>query len=114
MRLRSLRKLEEMQIKAEQKELSGREAELRKLLKSEELRWQAIDKELIELKETFGKKTPLGARRTEIADAPVTLDVPVESFIERENITVLCSAKGWIRAMRGHIAEDPTARAAVK
>jgi topoisomerase-4 subunit A len=114
MRLRSLRKLEEMQIKTEQKELSGREAELRKLLRSEDLRWQKIDFELVELKKMFGKNTKLGARRTEIADAPVVVDVPVESFIERENITVLCSAKGWIRAMRGHIADDLAARAAVK
>jgi topoisomerase-4 subunit A len=114
MRLRSLRKLEEMQIKTEQKELAGREAELRKLLKSEDARWEAIDGEIVELKKTFGKTTRLGARRTEIADAPVAIDVPMESFIERENVTVLCSTKGWIRAMRGHIAEDATARAAVK
>jgi len=114
MRLRSLRKLEEMEIRTEQKELSGREAELRKLLKSEDLRWSHIDGELVELKKMFGKNTPLGKRRTEIADAPAAIDVPVESFIERENITVLCSAKGWIRAMRGHIADDPAARAAVK
>ncbi len=114
MRLRSLRKLEEMEIKTEQKDLAGREAELRKLLKNEDARWQKIDGELVELKKMFGKNTPLGARRTEIADAPATIDVPVESFIERENVTVLCSAKGWIRAMRGHIAEDPSVRAAVK
>ena len=114
MRLRSLRKLEEMEIRTEQKELSGREAELRKLLKSEDLRWQHIDGELVELKKMFGKNTPLGKRRTEIADAPAVVDVPVESFIERENITVLCSAKGWIRALRGHIAEDASSRAAVK
>jgi len=114
MRLRSLRKLEEFEIKTEQKALAGQEAELRKLLKSEDARWQVIDKELVDLKDKFGKKTKLGARRTEIADAPVELDVPMESFIERENITVLCSAKGWVRAMKGHIADDPTARAAVK
>jgi topoisomerase-4 subunit A len=114
MRLRSLRKLEEMEIRGEQKELSTKQAELKKLLKSEELRWEYIDAEIVELKKTFGKNTRLGARRTEIADAPVELDVPVESFIERENITVLCSAKGWIRAMRGHIAEDTKAREAVK
>jgi topoisomerase-4 subunit A len=87
---------------------------LRKLLKSEDQRWQKIDGELVALKEKFGKKTALGARRTEIADAPAVVDVPVESFIERENITVLCSAKGWIRAMRGHIADDPAGRATVK
>jgi topoisomerase-4 subunit A len=84
------------------------------LLKSEELRWEFIDKELIDLKARFGKSTKLGARRTEIADAPAELDVPVEAVIERENITVICSAKGWIRAMRGHIADEASARAAVK
>ena len=114
MRLRSLRKLEEMEIRGEQKELSEKQAALKKLLKSEELRWKYIDDELIELKKNFGKNTRLGARRTEIADPPAELDVPVESFIERENVTIICSAKGWIRAMRGHIADDPAGRAAVK
>jgi len=114
MRLRSLRKLEEIEIRGEQKKLSEKQSALKKLLKSEELRWEHIDAEIVELKKTFGKNTRLGARRTEIADAPVELDVPVESFIERENITVICSAKGWIRAMRGHIAEDAKAREAVK
>jgi topoisomerase-4 subunit A len=114
MRLRSLRKLEEMQIKGEQKELSAEQAGLKKLLKDEALRWSYIDQELAALKEKFGKKTKLGARRTEIAEPPPILDVPMEATIERENITVICSAKGWIRAMRGHIADDASARAAVK
>ena len=114
MRLRSLRKLEEMQIKGEQKELSGKQAELKKILKDEALRWTYIDSELSSLKERFGKKTKLGARRTEIADAPALIDVPMEATIERENITIVCSSKGWIRAMRGHIAEDANARGAVK
>ncbi len=114
MRLRSLRKLEEMEIRGEQKELSAKQAELKKLLKSEELRWEYIDAELVELKKNFGKNTKLGARRTEIADPPAELIVPVEAVIERENITVACSAKGWIRAMRGHIAEDVKAREAIK
>lgn len=114
MRLRSLRKLEEMQIKGEQKDLSTKQAELKRLLKNEELRWQVIDKEIAELKHKFSKSTKLGARRTEIGDVPAELTVPVEAVIERENITLLCSAKGWIRAMRGHIATDMAARAAVK
>ncbi|MFY9289028.1 MAG: DNA topoisomerase IV subunit A [Alphaproteobacteria bacterium] len=114
MRLRSLRKLEEMQIKTEQADLSGKQAALKKLLKSEDARWERIDAELVDLKKTFGKNTLLGARRTEIGDAPIALDVPVEAVIERENVTVLLSAKGWIRAARGHIAEDASARAAVK
>ena len=114
MRLRSLRKLEEMQIKGEQKELSAKQAGLKNLLKNEDVRWQHIDAEIAELKKKFGKNTALGARRTVIGDAPAELAIPIESVIERENITVVCSSKGWIRAMKGHIAADATARAAVK
>ncbi len=114
MRLRSLRKLEEMQIKGEQKDLAEKQAGLKKLLKNEEARWQYIDNEIAELKKRFGKNTKLGARRTVIGDAPLELDVPVEAVIERENITVVLSAKGWIRAMRGHIAEDATQRSQIK
>ncbi len=107
MRLRSLRKLEEMEIKGEQKELSGKQAALKKLLKDEELRWQHIDGELVELKKKFGKNTELGARRTDFAEAPSIEDVPLEATIERENVTVILSEKGWVRAMRGHdLAED--------
>jgi topoisomerase-4 subunit A len=107
MRLRSLRKLEEMEIKGEQKELSGKQATLKKLLKDEDLRWQHIDGELVELKKKFGKNTELGARRTDFADAPAVEDVPLEATIERENVTVVLSEKGWVRAMRGHgLAED--------
>lgn len=102
MRLRSLRKLEEMEIRGEQKELAARQAELKKLLKDEALRWQSIDKELVDLKQRFGKATKLGARRTELAEPPAELLVPVEAVIERENVTVVCSDKGWIRAMKGH------------
>ncbi len=107
MRLRSLRKLEEMQIKGEQKELSGKQAELKKLLKDEGLRWQKIDKELADLKQKFGKATKLGMRRTELAEPPADIDVPVEAVVEREDVTIVCSDKGWIRAMKGHaIAVD--------
>ncbi len=107
MRLRSLRKLEEMQIKGEQKELSIKQAALKKLLKDETLRWQHIDNELVELKKKFGKNTKLGARRTTFENAPDIADVPLEAVIERENVTVVLSDKGWVRAMKGHgIAAD--------
>jgi len=107
MRLRSLRKLEEMEIKGEQKELSGKQAALKKLLKDEELRWQHIDGELLELKKTFGKNTKLGARRTTLTDAPAIADVVFEAPIEREPITIVLSEKGWVRSMRGHgLARD--------
>ncbi len=102
MRLRSLRKLEEMEIRGEQKELSGKQAELKKLLADEGARWQRIDGDLATLKQKFAKSTKLGARRTVMADAPAILDVPAEAVIERESVTVVCSEKGWIRAMRGH------------
>ena len=114
MRLRSLRKLEEMQIKGEQKELSAKQASLKNLLKNEEMRWQHIDAEIAELKKRFGKNTKLGARRTVVGDAPADIMIPIESVIERENITVVCSDKGWIRAMKGHIAQDAPTRAAIK
>ncbi|NTU76767.1 MAG: DNA topoisomerase IV subunit A [Alphaproteobacteria bacterium] len=102
MRLRSLRKLEEMEIRGEQKQLAGQQAELKKLLKDEALRWQRIDKELGELKQKFGKATKLGARRTTLAEPPADIDVPLEAVIERENATAVCSAKGWVRVMKGH------------
>lgn len=102
MRLRSLRKLEEMEIRGEQKELAERQAALKKLLSDETVRWRKIDEEIAELKKKFGKNTPLGARRTELGDIPPDLIVPVEAVIERENVTVVCSDKGWIRAVRGH------------
>ena len=101
-------------IKGEQKELASTQAGLKKLLKNEDARWQFIDAEIAELKKKFGKNTPLGARRTVIGDAPSDLMVPIEAVIERENITVVCSAKGWIRAMRGHMESDAPARTAIK
>ncbi len=107
MRLRSLRKLEEMEIKGEQKELSGKQADLKKLLKDEALRWQHIDDELVALKKTFGKNTKLGARRTQLADAPALANVVFEEPVVREAITVILSDKGWVRTMRGHeLARD--------
>jgi topoisomerase IV subunit A len=114
MRLRSLRKLEEMEIRREEKDLQNERAGLKKLLKDEAARWQAIEAEVTALKTKFAKGTKLGARRTEIGEAPAEIMVPVEAVIERENVTIVCSAKGWIRAMKGHIADDRAARAAVK
>src|SRR6185503_17998890 len=59
-----------------------------------------------DIKTRFGQKTVLGKRRTTIADAPAEVEVPTEAFIEKEPITVICSEKGWIRAMKGHVADD--------
>ena len=101
-RLRSLRKLEEMQIKAEHKELKAKAKDLRALLKSEKLQWQEISAEIKNIKERFGQKTALGKRRTGFGEAPEAEDLDFEALVEKEPVTVVCSQKGWIRALKGH------------
>jgi topoisomerase-4 subunit A len=103
MRLRSLRKLEEVELRNERKALWKELDELEALLASEGLQWQRVITELKETRAKFGKKTAGGERRTELADEPEFEDVPLEAMIEREPITIVCSKMGWIRAMRGHI-----------
>ena len=106
MRLRSLRKLEEMEIRGEHKSLSDEQKALKALMKSEKAQWDRIGDEIKSLKTTFGPKTDLGRRRSQFADAPQIEVVPLEAMIEREPVTVVCSKKGWIRAMKGHLADD--------
>ncbi|MET4701003.1 topoisomerase-4 subunit A [Constrictibacter sp. MBR-5] len=106
MRLRALRKLEEIEIRREHDALSAEQAELNDLLADEAKQWLAIEGQLKSLRETFGPKTKLGRRRTEIAGAPAAVEISLESVIEREPVTVLLSDKGWIRAMKGHLAPD--------
>ena len=103
MRLRSLRKLEEMEIRQEHKALQAEQKELKSLVKSEELQNDRLKASFQELRARFGAKTALGKRRSTFSDAPAIEDVPLESLVEKEPITVLCSEKGWIRAMKGHI-----------
>ena len=103
MRLRSLRKLEEVELRNERDALWAELDELETLLGSEDLQWQRIIGELKESRAKFGKKSVGGERRTELAEAPEFEEVPLEAMIEREPITVVCSAMGWIRAMKGHI-----------
>ncbi len=103
MRLRNLRRLEEMEIRAEHKALKEEGAALKKLLASDGLQWKRIGEEIAEIKAKFGGKTGLGKRRTEFAGAPVLADLPEEHFIEREPITIICSDKLWVRAMKGHV-----------
>jgi len=102
MRLRSLRKLEEMEIRTEHKELSDEKKDLNALLKSDEKQWQVIADQVRDAKAKFGQKTLLGKRRTELGEAPTAVVVPIESLVEKEPVTVILSAKGWIRAMKGH------------
>ena len=102
LRLRSLSRLEEIEIKAEHDKLSKERRELKQLLKSEELQWERISDEVKATRERYSKKTPLGKRRTNFADAP---DVEVDldaALVEKEPITVILSEKGWIRALKGH------------
>ena len=106
MRLRSLRKLEEFEIKREHAALSKERKELKGLLADEGRRWEAIAEEVRSIRERFGKKTPLGKRRTELGEPPSDVIVPLEAMVEREDVTVLCSEKGWIRAVKGHLADD--------
>ena len=103
MRLRSLRKLEEMEIRQEHKSLQAEQKELKALVKSEDIQNDKLKASFQELRAKFGAKTVLGKRRSVFADAPAIEDVPIESFVEKEPITVLCSDKGWIRAMKGHV-----------
>ncbi len=102
MRLRALRKLEEMEIKKEHSALSKERAELRKLLKDPELRRQALAEQIGDIKKRFGKKSKLGGRRTVIGDPPSAVVVPLEAMVEREPLTIFLSEKGWIRSVRGH------------
>ena len=106
MRLRSLRRLEEMELVAEREALMAERAGLTELLASPALQWARIGADLTEVQRQFGKMAPGGARRTTFADATEVEDVPFEAMIEREPITVICSKMGWIRAMKGHVALD--------
>jgi len=106
MRLRSLRRLEEMELLKEQTALMEERAGLDDLLSREELQWGRIGEELREMRKQFGKGTPFGKRRTDFAEAGVIEDVPLEAMIEREPLTVVLSKMGWVRAMKGHVALD--------
>ncbi len=102
MRLRALRKLEEFEIRSERDALLAERAELEALLDDERLRRKALRAELADIRAKFGPETALGRRRTELAGPPAAVSLPADVLIEREPITVLCSEKGWIRAVRGN------------
>ncbi len=101
MRLRSLRRLEEIAIREEIEGLEGEQKTLKALLRDKAKRTKRLAEEIAELKKAFGPKTELGRRRTEIADAPEPVAVPVEAMIEREAVTIVCSEKGWVRTIKG-------------
>ncbi len=106
MRLRNLRKLEEMEIRSEDKELRAERKSLQALIGSEKAQWQKVADEIKKIRATFGPKTPLGKRRTGFAEAPEHDEAAIEeALVEREPVTVVVSEKGWIRALRGTVAD---------
>jgi topoisomerase-4 subunit A len=104
MRLRNLRKLEEMEIKGERNDLLKEGAELTDLLNDEKKRWKTIKDQVRQIKKQFGDDKVLGPRRTLLALAPQIAESAFEAAVEREPITILLSEQGWIRAAKGHIA----------
>ena len=110
MRLRNLRKLEEQVIRQENDDLTVEGADLKDLLGDAERRQKVIGAEIAEVKKQFGPATELGRRRTTIIDAPSAVVVPLEAMIEREPVTVICSEKGWIRAVKGHVEDAAEVR----
>jgi topoisomerase-4 subunit A len=103
LRLKSLSKLEEVEIKAEHDRLSKERRELKSLLKSDDQQWERIAEEVKATRDAYSKKTELGRRRSTFADAPaIEVDLD-QAMIEKEPITVILSEKGWIRAMKGHM-----------
>ncbi len=106
MRLRSLRRLEEMEIKTERDKLSKERAELVLLIDSPQRQKTRLRKDLTALRDRYGPETLLGKRRTLVAEAGPAMDIPLEAMVEREPITVIMSARGWVRAMKGHVALD--------
>ncbi len=105
-RLRQLRKLEEMEIRREDAALRAEQAELKGLLEDTRKQWRKIAGERKETRKAFGPGTPWGKRRTELGEAgEVPTEIDVEAFVVREPVTVVLSEKGWIRAMKGHIAD---------
>ncbi|HTE79588.1 MAG TPA: DNA topoisomerase IV subunit A, partial [Reyranella sp.] len=109
MRLRALRRLEEFEIKGEHKKLTAERKDLKALLKEDKLQWGKIAEQIQETRTKFGGKTKLGKRRTELADAPAEIEHAIEDFVEREPVTVVLSAKGWIRAAKGHLDDKQAA-----
>ncbi len=106
MRLRNLRRLEEMEIRGEEKDLRAEKKSLEELIRSEKQQWKKIADEIKNLRDKFGPKTPLGKRRTGFAEAPAHDEAAIEeALVEREPITVVVSEKGWIRALRGQVAD---------
>jgi topoisomerase IV subunit A len=112
MRLRSLRKLEEMELRRERDELAAERDELVKLIESPARQKTRLKKDLTALRKAYGEDTELGKRRTTLEEAGAAREIPLEAMIEREPVTIIMSKRGWIKAMKGHA--DLAARADFK
>jgi topoisomerase-4 subunit A len=106
MRLRSLRKLEELELKRERESLWIERVKLEDLIENKKLQWQEISKQLINLKKIFGNDSPEGSRRTTFGERTDVDSINLDSLIEKEPVTIVFSKMGWIRAMRGHLQLD--------
>ncbi|KUO57602.1 MAG: DNA topoisomerase IV subunit A [Sphingomonadales bacterium BRH_c3] len=106
MRLRSLRKLEEMQLRQEKDDLLAEKDELDKLLDSPARQRTRLKRDLNALRKEYGEDTVLGKRRTRIEEAEPAVEFSMDAMIEREPVTVILSQKGWIRAAKGHVPLD--------
>src|SRR5665213_1005295 len=106
MRLRNLRKLEEIEIRGEDKALREERTKVKSLINSVPQQWKTIAAQIKEIRNVFGPKTDLGKRRTTFAEAPEHDEAAIEeAMVVREPITVVVSEKGWIRALRGHVSD---------
>jgi len=106
MRLRNLRRLEEMEIRQEDKTLRAEKKGIEELLRSEKQQWQRIAEQVRKVRDMFGGKTPVGKRRTSFAQVPAHDEAAIEeALVEREPVTIVVSEKGWIRALRGQVAD---------
>ncbi|SEN24667.1 topoisomerase-4 subunit A [Sphingomonas gellani] len=103
MRLRSLRRLEEFEIRGERAKLDKEQADLTQLLGSEARQRTRMKRDLTRVRDRYGADTELGRRRTGVEEAAPAREIPLEAMIEREPITVILSKRGWIRAMKGHV-----------
>ncbi|WP_310496852.1 DNA topoisomerase IV subunit A [Sandarakinorhabdus sp.] len=103
MRLRSLRRLEEIEITRENAALTAEAVTLRELVASPAIQTARLIGDLSAIRAAYGPDTLLGKRRTDVMGAPIVRFVPLEAMIDREPLTIICSEKGWIRAMKGHI-----------
>ncbi|MGF1549797.1 MAG: DNA topoisomerase IV subunit A [Sphingomonadaceae bacterium] len=109
LRLRSLRRLEEMELKREREALAKEREELAALIGSKRRQKTRLKKDLAALGKEYGPGTALGARRTLVEEAAPAREIPVEAMIEREPITVVMSERGWLRALKGHAEEGQVA-----